>query len=572
MRPSGCVRVEALKIKRPARAIGVVRDSHRCLSGACASLLVLLGAASADAGTVPPALKPLLRSFESYERDLDRLDQVLPPAETAPAATELPALPPPAPSALPLQPSDVSIERRQRVDLQQAIDLAVQNDPVLQQEIAGVREQQGWLRSVRGRFYPVFGVDLGGGYRQEAGSNWAWKGNAAVPGYGVDSPFYVPTGSSNRYQTNVGAGFAQLRLDYELLSFERSAALAEVKADLEGARQRYGDRLRQLQLSVSEAYYRLQLADQLQRIRQVVVDNDQVILDQVQALKTAALVPRVDLLRAQARLQQSLFRLEQAQAQQLSSQRRLSNLVNTPFTVTLEAREAVQLQPPWPLDLEQTIVRGFADNPQLQALQAARVALLRQADRRAAELLPRIGLFASAGYQAAQSTSPVIDLQGCCKGPAFIPGLNGQSGDWSAGVLLQWRVFDAGITAGAVEANRAAAERTLQSEAAERNAIRQRLESAYYDYRAALSQIIAANASFRASREAYRDSRARYEFGLADYTDLADTIASLTTAMEQRAEAMTLANLSYAQLLRELLPVPRQPGAPVSLPIQLPVN
>jgi outer membrane protein TolC len=552
--------------------MGVVRHPRQCLSGACASLLVLLGAASADAGTVPPALKPLLRSFESYERDLDRLDQVLPPAETAPAATELPALPPPAAAALPLHPSEVSIVRRQRVDLQQAIDLAVQNDPVLQQEIAGVREQQGWLRSVRGRFYPVFGVDLGGGYRQEAGSNWAWKGNAAVPGYGVDSPFYVPTGSSNRYQTNVGASFAQLRLDYELLSFERSAALAEVKADLEGARQRYGDRLRQLQLSVSEAYYRLQLADQLQRIRQVVVDNDQVILDQVQALKTAALVPRVDLLRAQARLQQSLFRLEQAQAQRLSSQRRLSNLVNTPFTVTLEAREAVQLQPPWPLDLEQTIVRGFADNPQLQALQAARVALLRQADRRAAELLPRIGLFASAGYQAAQSTSPVIDLQGCCKGPAFIPGLNGQSGDWSAGVLLQWRVFDAGITAGAVEANRAAAERTLQSEAAERNAIRQRLESAYYDYRAALGQIIAANASFRASREAYRDSRARYEFGLADYTDLADTIASLTTAMEQRAEAMTLANLSYAQLLRELLPVPRQPGGPVSLPIQLPVN
>lgn len=572
MRPSGCARVEALKMKRPARVMGVVRHPRKCLSGACASLLVLLGAASADAGTVPPALKPLLRSFESYERDLDRLDQVLPPAETAPAATELPALPPPAAAALPLQPSEVSIVRRQRVDLQQAIDLAVQNDPVLQQEIAGVREQQGWLRSVRGRFYPVFGVDLGGGYRQEAGSNWAWKGNAAVPGYGVDSPFYVPTGSSNRYQTNVGAGFAQLRLDYELLSFERSAALAEVKADLEGARQRYGDRLRQLQLSVSEAYYRLQLADQLQRIRQVVVDNDQVILDQVQALKTAALVPRVDLLRAQARLQQSLFRLEQAQAQRLSSQRRLSNLVNTPFTVTLEAREAVQLQPPWPLDLEQTIVRGFADNPQLQALQAARVALLRQADRRAAELLPRIGLFASAGYQAAQSTSPVIDLQGCCKGPAFIPGLNGQSGDWSAGVLLQWRVFDAGITAGAVEANRAAAERTLQSEAAERNAIRQRLESAYYDYRAALGQIIAANASFRASREAYRDSRARYEFGLADYTDLADTIASLTTAMEQRAEAMTLANLSYAQLLRELLPVPRQPGGPVSLPIQLPVN
>ena len=106
--------------------------------------------------------------------------------------------------------------------------------------------------------------------------------------------------------------------DVELLSFERSAALAEVKADLEGARQRYGDRLRQLQLSVSEAYYRLQLADQLlpAQFRQVVVDNDQVILDQVQALKTAALVPRWICCALRRVCSRACCRLEQAQAQQ----------------------------------------------------------------------------------------------------------------------------------------------------------------------------------------------------------------------------------------------------------------
>ena len=547
--------------------------TRQLLRGALGAFgLFLLSPQPLFAQGTPEALRPLLRSFEAYDRDLERLDRVLPPADSGRSAAPLPSLPAPTAAALPQEPADVAITRRLKVDLQQAIDLAVQNDPLLLQQIAGVEEQQGWLRSVRGRFTPVVGLDLGVVYSQEAGGNKAWKGNGDVSGYGPNSPFYVPTGGTNSYQTNIGAGFAGLYLVYELLSFERSAALAEVTADLEVSRQRYADRLRQLQLDVSEAYYRQQLADQLRRIRQVVVDNDQVILDQVQALKTAELVPRVDLLRAQARLQQSRFRLEQAEALRLSSQRRLSNLVNVPFTVTLEAREAVRLQPPWPLDLPETIVRGFADNPQLQALEAARIALLRQADRRAAELLPRIGLFATAGYRAAQSTSPVIDLEGCCKGPAFIPGLNSYSGDWSAGLSLEWRLFDGGITAGAVAASRAAAERTLQSEAAERNAIRQRLENAYYDQRAALSQIIAANASFQASREAYRDSRARYEFGLADYTDLADTIQSLTTAMEQRAEATTLANLSYAQLLRELLPVSRQPGGPVLLPIDLPAD
>ena len=72
--------------------------------------------------------------------------------------------------------------------------------------------------------------------------------------------------------------------------------------------------------------------------------------------------------------------------------------MNVPFDVTLVARQSVRLQPPWPLDLEQTIVRGFQDNPQLQALQAARTALQRQADRSAAELLPRVSVvFAAMG-------------------------------------------------------------------------------------------------------------------------------------------------------------------------------
>lgn len=528
--------------------------------------------AGAREQNIPPALLPLVKSFEAYARDLDRLDGVLKlaPAD-APAAQVTPELlqqlRPPAPGALPAQAEAVAVAQRLRLDLQQVIAVAVQNDPVLQEQIARVQEQQGWLKSVRGRLYPILGLNLGGGYSQQKLGSLAWQGNESI--YGVDSAFYVPTGGWSRTQTNVGDGFALLQLDYELLSFERNAALAEVKAELEASQQRYGNRLRQLQLNVSEAYYQLQLADQLRRIRQVVVDNDTVIYDQVMAMKIAGLVPRVDLLRAEAMLQQSRFRLQQADALRLSQQRRLSNLVNAPFQITLEASEAVRLQPPWPLDLQQTIVRGFQENPQLEALQSACTALLRQADRRAAELLPRIGLFATGGYLAAQSTSPLVDLQGCCKGPAYIPGLNAQSGEWAAGLRLQWRLFDAGITSGAVDASRAAAERTLQAEAAERNGIRQRLETAYYDHRAALSQIIAANASFRAAREAYRDSRARFEFGLADYTDLADTIRSLTTAMEQQAEAMTLANVSYAQLLRELLPVPTTLDAPVSLPITL---
>jgi outer membrane protein TolC len=80
---------------------------------------------------------------------------------------------------------------------------------------------------------------------------------------------------------------------------------------------------------------------------------------------------------------------------------------------------------------------------------------------------------------------------------------------------------------------------------------------------------VAARASYSASREAFRDVRARYQLGLADYSDVAVTVSTLTGAMEGVAESTTLANVSYSQLLRELLPVPTQPGGPVALPLVL---
>ena len=98
------------------------------------------------------------------------------------------------------------------------------------------------------------------------------------------------------------------------------------------------------------------------------------------------------------------------------------------------------------------------------------------------------------------------------------------------------------------------------------------METAFYDHRASLGQIVASRSAYAAAREAFRDVRARYQLGLANYTDVSDTIRQLTQAMEGVAESVTLANVSYAQLLRELLPVPDQPAAPVSLPLVLPAS
>lgn len=524
-----------------------------------------------------PLPKPsaiLLRSLQRFERDLQSLDQAIPsegfpttaPAPAAPDGEILELLQAPAAGAIPATTATVSVTRRVSLNLPTALEVAVRNDPDLAAQVAAVAERQGWLTSVRGRFWPELALLVVGSSRQTLTNNSVWEDNVDI--YPAGSPFLVAPNGWNRIRENLLTGVAGLSVDWELVSFERNAALAEMKNELTASRQRYANRLRQLQLDVSLAYYGLQLAEQLRRVRQAVVDNDSLVKEEVQALKMSGLVPRLDLLRAEADLQQSRYRLEQAEALRSSRERQLSNLINVPFDITVSAPEAIALQPPWPLDLQQTVIQGFNDNPQLLALQAARDALLRQADRRAAELLPSLRLVAQAGVAEVLSNKPVIDLQGCCAA-TNIPELYSQSADWAAGLQLYWRLFDGGVTSGAASASRAAAVRTEQTLARERNAIRQRLEAAFFDHRAALGQILASRASYAASREAFRDVRARYQLGLADYTDVSTTISLLTQAMEGVAESITLANVSYAQLLRELLPVPNEPGQPISLPLVL---
>ena len=521
--------------------------------------------------SMPKPSAALVRSLQLLDRDLLRLHNALPeprlpaatgrdtPADTAISLDQLTA---PPPQSWPTTTGQVSVAQEVELSLEQAVALAVRNDPDLSETVAAVRERRAQSAAVSGRLWPRLAFDLSGGFSQSNLNDTVRVDNVGI--YPLGSPFLVRPNGSNHILTNLGGGQASLRLDWELVSFARNAELAETKQELEAAQARYGNRLRQLQLDVSLAYYHLQLGQQLRRVRQVQLASDLVVRDEVQDLYSSGLVPRVDQLRAEAQVQQGRMKLEQATAQVLSRQRQLSNLINAPYNVTLTATEAVRLQPPWPLDLQQTLLRGFDANPQLLALDAARRALNSQADRHAAELLPKLHLYAAAGAGQQLNTQPIIDLQGCC-GSAHIPQLASQSSDWAAGVRLQWRLFDGATSQSLAAASRAAAQRTEQEMARSRNSVRQQLEESFYDHRAALQQIVAARAAFKAAREAFRDVRARYQLGLANYTDVSSTVALLTSSMEGVAEAITLANVSYAQLLRQLLPVPQQPP-PASVP------
>ena len=63
-----------------------------------------------------------------------------------------------------------------------------------------------------------------------------------------------------------------------------------------------------------------------------------------------------------------------------------------------------------------------------------------------------------------------------------------------------------------------------------------------------------------AALEAFRDVKLRYKTGLSSEVDLSDTQRQLVTSLLQRLNATVGVNVTYARLLRELLPVPRDPS------------
>jgi outer membrane protein TolC len=280
------------------------------------------------------------------------------------------------------------------------------------------------------------------------------------------------------------------------------------------------------------------------------------------------LVPRLDLLRRRAIEAESQELLTQALADRAVARRRLATLLNLEPGLTPTASDPVQLQPSWPLDLETSLLGAYQGNPELEAVLATREALARNQDAVAAQLLPKLSFVGQASGLSNQTSQ--WSISGDCCGTTVIPILNNNGYDWAVGLTFRWLLFDAGSTAAQVRSLARQQEAQAQRYAAQRNDIRLRLEQAFFEHEASLAKLASARRAVAASLEGFRDARLRYRSGLSDETTLSLTQDRLVQSLVRRLNATIDVNITYARLLRELLPVPRDPGAPLQPRLDLP--
>ena len=534
----------------------------------------------------------LERSWQRLNRQMQRLDQMVGPAPALDFSDDLRSVP--VPEAL-LKAN--SPETTQAMGLDKALALAFNNNPPLKMQRMAIAAQAARVASASGLYWPTLSLVADAeGFQSSStvyspyANNGYGFGPAFNPG-GEDNtflittdgstnldalasnsgPFYIPAGGSISSVSNGVIGDINLRIDYDLLDFARTPTVRAAQAQLERLQNSYADALRSLQLEVSEAYFRLQREEQLVRIYDAMVRTDLVVLDDTLGLKQAGIVPRVDLLRRSAILASNQETLIQSLADRAVARRRLWMLLNLPATVTPSASEPIGLSPRWPLTLDDSLLAAYRDNPELDAIEATRRALALQQDATAAALLPRLRLFAAAGGSAGVERNFNFALSGggCC-GSTVIPLAQNSSTDWSVGLSLDWLIFDAGRTSNAVEALRQDDHAAAQQYINRRNGIRLRLEQAFFNHEASLAKLVSTRRALGASKEAFRDASLRYQTGLTNEVELSITQEQLVDALVRRLLATIDVNITYAQLLRELLPMPRDPSMPVPTHLTLP--
>jgi OMF family outer membrane factor len=557
-------------------------------AGVCGEALRAGGRAAA------PSTAGLERGWRELDAQLRLLDRLLPldPATPPPGAGPPAPLPAAllAPNAAPtgaLTPEDAlpapplslpegispAGDGPRALTLVDAVTLALRNNATVQARRELVAASLAELRGSFGTYWPRLEAIADAGYGRAGTRTTVLESSQSLgfgPLYAPGGPFFSPSGGSVAVQSGSGTLAAGVRLRQDLLDFARTPRVRAARARLEERRAAYADALRRLQLEVSEAYYLLQQADQMARIREADVRNDLLILADALQLQRAGLVPRLDVLRRRAIEASNQEALIQALADRAVARRRLAVVLNLPPGITPTAADPIRLQARWPLDLERSLLAAYRGNPELEAVLAARQALAEERQATVAALLPKLALFTTAGLAGSRDSLWGFQVRGggCCNA-SISPESRSGGWDWSIGLSVSWLLFDAGTTAGQAESLERRQRALAQDHARVREAIRLRLEQAFFQHEASLAKLASAQRGVAASLEAFRDIRLRYALGLSNEVDLSLTQERLISSLVQRLNATVGVNLSYAQLLRELLPMPRDPDMPVEARLQL---
>lgn len=464
----------------------------------------------------------------SQEIDLPDVSDFLQPSGATPISPDEPAPsyldPHPNFLRFPTRTEEVEIVGTQPISLNQALELAVRNNLDLQQSRVNLERSLASLRETQAELFPSLNLSSNVTWSDSANARLSIRRQEDT--LGERSPIQTdPT--STTWNT-------ELRVNYNVFDFGgRSGRIAAAEAQVRNTELELERQLEQIRLQVTQAYYDIQDADMSVLISRSAVENAQQSLEDAEALEGAGVGTRFDVLRAEVQLANDRQTLNEALANQRVARRRLARVLNVPQSVDLAAADPVDLAGVWELALEETIVLAFRNRAELQQELIDRDIAQEQQRVVRSQALPQFSLFGSANLVSTSGD----DVGGLTEG-------------YSAGVQMQWSLFDGGARAAQVR------QLELEEESAEvrfsdaRNQVRVEVEESYYQLDSRLDNVSRATVALELAEESLELARLRFRAGVGTQTDVIDAQNDLTEAQGNLVTAILGYNRALAQLQR----------------------
>ena len=416
----------------------------------------------------------------------------------------------PNPLSFPVSRDEVEVDRSPVITLEEAIQLAYQNNQTLQSSILQLDQAEAALDEAKAALLPSATVQSTLRNQQSGG----------VEDTRLDTDFQVSynllTGGSRRASIRA----AELQ--------QQVSALA-VEAQQE-----------QLRLVTANLYYALQEAAEQIRINQSFVDEAARNLDDSELRQDVGVGTRFDVLRADVQLANAQQSLVQSQFNERIARRDIARLLNLPPTAGLETTPVVRAED-WPLDLEESILLAFQNRAELeqQLLQADISEEQRQIAL--AAVRPQLSLFATYGLDF------TVDSD--------LPN-GGDFGDLddntNFGLQLNWTLFDGGASRAAARQQEIAAKISEEQFSENLDQVRFDVEQAYFNIRANETNIDTSNGAVIQAEAALELANLRLQAGVGTQLDVLSAQTELTQAQVNNVTAILGYNRALVAIQRAI--------------------
>ncbi len=439
----------------------------------------------------------------------------------------------------------------QRLDMETAVRLAQERNPVIQEKYQSFRASQDDLGSDFATWWPTISFDFNfGNYNQNSYYNYAGANS------GIDTSIYSEYGGGDvplsqfpsylfarNYTSSYLQGVQTLDVNWKLYDPARGPLIWKGKYLVKEAGSDYIISQRDYSLMTRQAYVKLQRTLASIVTGRQLVDNDRLLLQLADSRKRLGVASQLDVAKQVTVLRTDEVNLVNARRDSLVAQAELARLLNDPRSMEINPSESLSPLGSWASSLQETIdsaleyrqviVKNLSRVKQNELQAEIDLAIYRPT----IELVNSLYWTKNLGYPS--SGAPWINT-------------TGRSDFWNSESVLQIKLT--GFDGGRARMDAAAAKKRA---AAAQLAARQSVNSVIEEVREYFAQstdgreaVLVASGRVQAASSALKLQSQRFNAGYGTITDVVQSQQDLTEAVSSYIEQLADYNLALVNLAR----------------------